>query len=88
RKNEMDMAVGNVVGSNVFNILLILGTAATISPVALLTENIIDIGILVAASLLLMLFSSSSKKIDRKEGAIMLIAYAIFLGYIIARAYL
>lgn len=88
KKNEMDMAVGNVVGSNVFNILLILGTAATISPVDLLTENIIDIAILVVASLLIMLFCKSSKKIGRKEGIIMLIAYGIFLGYIIARAYL
>ncbi|MBP5265299.1 MAG: calcium/sodium antiporter [Lachnospiraceae bacterium] len=88
KKNEMDMAVGNVVGSNVFNILLILGTAATISPVDLLTENIIDIAILVVASLLIMLFSRSSHKINRSEGAIMLLCYAGFLGYIIARAYL
>ena len=88
KKNEMDMAVGNVVGSNIFNILLILGTAATISPVALLTENIIDTVILVIASVILLVFGATSKKLDRKEGVIMLISYAVFLGYIIARAYL
>lgn len=88
KKNEMDMAVGNVVGSNVFNILLILGTAAAISPVALLPENIIDIVVLLAASLVIMAFSWSRKTIDRKEGVAMLVFYAAFLGYIIARAYL
>lgn len=42
RKNELDMAVGNVVGSNVFNILMVLGVAATISPITFLMENVID----------------------------------------------
>ena len=88
KKNEMDMAVGNVVGSNIFNVLLILGTAAAISPLALLTENLIDIVILVVASVVLLIFGATAKQLDRKEGIIMLISYAAFLGYIIARAYL
>ena len=88
KKNEMDMAVGNVVGSNIFNVLLILGTAAAISPLALLAENMIDIVILVVASVVLLIFGATAKQLDRKEGIIMLISYAAFLGYIIARAYL
>lgn len=88
KKNEMDMAVGNVVGSNIFNVLLILGTAAAISPLSLLTENLIDVVILVVASVVLLIFGATAQKIDRKEGIIMLVSYAGFLGYIIARAYL
>ena len=50
RKDEVDMALGNVIGSNIFNILLILGVAAAISPVTFLMENIIDIIILIIMS--------------------------------------
>lgn len=50
RKDEVDMALGNVIGSNIFNILFVLGIAASISPVAFLMENIIDIIILVVMS--------------------------------------
>ena len=53
RKNELDMAVGNVVGSNVFNILMVLGVAATISPITFLMENVIDIIVLLVFSLVL-----------------------------------
>ena len=52
RKHELDMAVGNVIGSNVFNILMILGAASTLSPVAFNAENVMDIGALIAFSLL------------------------------------
>ena len=51
RKNEVDMAVGNAVGSNIFNILMVLGVASAINPVALIRENIIDIVILIVFSL-------------------------------------
>lgn len=47
RKNELDMALGNVIGSNIFNILFVLGIAATISPITFIMENVIDIVILV-----------------------------------------
>ena len=43
RKNEVDMALGNAIGSNIFNILLVLGIAGAISPVAFIMENVIDI---------------------------------------------
>lgn len=50
RKNEIDMAVGNAVGSNIFNILMVLGIASAISPVSLISENVIDILVLVGFS--------------------------------------
>lgn len=85
RKNELDMAVGNVVGSNIFNILMVVGIAATISPIAFITENIIDIAILVVFSILVYLFCATKKKIDKTEGIIMILLYAAYMIYIIVR---
>lgn len=85
RKNEVDMAVGNVLGSNIFNILLILGVAGTISPMAFIMENIIDIVILTAASLLIYVFAWTKQKINRTEGIIMLLMYASYMVYICLR---
>ena len=85
RKNEVEMAVGNVLGSNVFNVLLILGVAGTISPMAFIMENVIDIAILTAASLLIYVFAWTKERIDRKEGIVMLAIYASYLVYICIR---
>ena len=85
RKNEVEMAVGNVLGSNIFNILLILGVAGTISPMAFIMENVIDIAILTGASLLIYMFSWTKERIDRKEGIVMLAMYASYLVYICIR---
>ena len=85
RKNELDMAIGNVVGSNVFNILMVLGIAASVSPIAFLTENVIDIVILLVFSLITWLFCVTKKKIGRMEGITMLVLYGIYLVYICIR---
>ena len=85
RKNEVDMALGNVIGSNIFNILFVLGIAASISPVAFLLENIIDIIILVIMSLIVMVFAWTSQTIKRNEGIFMLVVYAAYLVYICIR---
>lgn len=85
RKNEVDMALGNVIGSNIFNILFVLGIAAAISPITFVQENIIDIIVLTVMSLLVWGFAWSKKKIVRWEGAVMLLCYAVYLGYIINR---
>ena len=85
RKDEVDMALGNVIGSNIFNILLILGVAAAISPITFLTENIIDIVILIVMSLVVWIFAWTSKEINRKEGIMMLLMYAVYMVYICIR---
>lgn len=85
RKNEVDMALGNVIGSNVFNILFVLGIAGAISPIAFITENIFDIALLVIMSLIVWIFAWSKQKIERKEGIIMLLIYAAYLVYICIR---
>lgn len=85
RKNEVDMAVGNAVGSNIFNILMVLGISSAISPVALIRENIIDIVLLMVFSVMVWIFAGNRKKIERKEGIIMVVVYLVYCAYIIAR---
>lgn len=85
RKNELDMALGNVIGSNIFNVLFVLGIAASISPIEFVMENVIDILLLTAMSFLVWIFAWTSKKIRRLEGAVMLAVYLGYMGYIIVR---
>lgn len=85
KKNELDMALGNVIGSNIFNILFVLGIAASISPITFIMENVIDIAILIAMSVLVWVFCWTKQKLDRKEGIIMLLIYAAYLVYICIR---
>ena len=85
KKNELDMAVGNVVGSNVFNILMVLDIAATVSPIAFLTENVIDIVVLLVFSLITWVLCVTQKKLSKKEGILMLVLYTIYLVYICIR---
>ena len=85
KKDEVDMAVGNVIGSNIFNILLVLGVAAAISPVGFMMENMIDIAFLILVSVITLVFAWTSKEINRKEGIIMLLIYAVYMVYICIR---
>lgn len=85
RKNELDMAIGNVVGSNIFNVLLILGTAAAISPMNYLTVNAIDATILVVFSTIVWLICVKKKRLERPHGVLMLFMYVAYMVYIIVR---
>lgn len=85
KKNELDMAIGNVVGSNVFNILMILGVAAAVSPINFIMENVIDIIILLIFSLLVWVLCIRKNKLDKLEGVIMLAGYAAYMVYICLR---
>ena len=81
KKNETEMAVGNVLGSCIFNVLFILGVAGTISPMGFNMENVIDMAILIAVSLLAYVFGWTKNKIDRKEGIVLVVIYASYLVY-------
>ena len=85
KKKEVDMALGNVIGSNIFNILMVLGMAAAISPMAFLTENIIDIVILIVFSVIVWIMAWTKKELDRKEGILMVLLYAAYVVYICIR---
>lgn len=85
RKNQLEMAVGNVIGSNVFNILFVLGIAATISPIDFKVENIIDICVLIAFSVLIYIFCITKKSINKIEGGVMVALYVLFMVYVCLR---
>ena len=85
RKNEVDMAVGNAIGSNVFNILMVLGIASAISPISIITENIIDLCVLIAFTVCVWIFAGTKKKIGKIEGFAMVAFYAAYAVYIIIR---
>ena len=84
---KSDMALGNVLGSNIANILLILGVSATIHPLSMGGITIVDILMVVLSSLLLFVtaFTFRRKVIDRPEGAIFLAIYAAYIWYLIAQ---
>ena len=85
RKGEVDMALGNVVGSNIFNILFVLGIAAAISPVAFTMKNTVDTLVLIAMSLLVLMLCAPKKKLVRWHGALMLAIYAGYTTYLFMR---
>ena len=85
RKNEVDMALGNAIGSNIFNILMVLGIASAISPITFIQENMIDIIVLVVFSLIVWIMAWTKREIKRGEGIVMLLMYAVYTAYIIMR---
>ena len=85
KKNEVDMALGNAIGSNVFNILMVLGIASAISPISIITENIIDLCVLIVFTICVWIFAGTRKKIGRIEGFSMVALYLIYAVYIIIR---
>ena len=91
RKGNSGIAMGNAVGSCIFNILFILGMAGVISPMKLnsvsASEFFIDTGILIGVSALMMLFAFTKKKTSRVEGAVCVLIYVAYTAYIIMRAY-
>ncbi len=81
-KREYDMAVGNIVGSNIFNILFVLGTAAAIHPLPFNPAFIFDGAIAMMAVVMLMMFTARGAKLTRVGGIIFLVAYLVYLGYL------
>lgn len=84
-KGKSEMALGNVIGSNIANILLILGLSATIHPLTLGGITRIDLLTVLLSSLLLFVtaFTFRRKAVDRWEGAIFLVIYALYIGYLV-----
>ena len=87
KKGDSGIAMGNVVGSCILNILFILGMAGVISPMTADATFFIDTGILIAISAIMLLFAFTKKKTDRIEGTICVLMYAAYTAYIIMRAF-
>ncbi len=84
-RRHSDIAVGNIIGSSVFNILAVLGVSAVIRPVSYPDGFNADMGILVAATLFLfvVMFTGKRHRLDRWEAALMLLGYAGYIGYLL-----
>ena len=85
KKGNSDIALGNIVGSNIFNVLLVLGTTAAINPVPFPFTNLIDLIVLLGVSIYLAITARTGKKLSRLEGASYLIFYAGYLAYLLIR---
>ena len=84
RKGEYDIAIGNVVGSNIFNIGIVLGLPIAIfGNVSIGTFNILDLGFMFLSSLALFIFAGNDYKITKREGLFMLFMFVIYYGLII-----
>lgn len=81
KKGEVGLAVGNVVGSNIFNILLILGMSCALTPIAFAMESVIDTLVCIVVHIVMYVFCISGKEINRKEG---IISIAIYLAYMVS----
>ena len=83
RKGSSDIAIGNIVGSNIFNILFVVGISALIRPVAFAEGFRFDGAVSAAVSLLLILFCVKDRKLKRRHGAVMLAGYALYFAAIL-----
>ncbi len=80
RRGNADIAIGNIVGSNIFNILFVVGTSALITPLVFESKFIVDSIVAVVVGVLLWIFSFNGRSLNRVEGGLLLLGY---LGYFI-----
>ncbi len=83
RKGNADIAIGNVVGSSIFNILFVVGTSAIITPVLFESKFLIDFSVSILAGVLLWVCTFKSKLLKRPHGVIMLAVYAVYFVYLL-----
>lgn len=89
RKGENDMAIGNVVGSNILNILCILGVSGVISPITItgteLAYSLVDFALYIVICLIAYVFCVTERKINRAEGGVLVVFYIAYMAYAIVR---
>ncbi len=86
-KGKGQLALGNILGSNVFNILLILGTSAAIVPLSTAAMGLVDLAVLLMSSLMLILWTvtGSKNKLDRWEAVLMVLMYLAYIAYLFVK---
>lgn len=87
-KGDSGIAVGNVIGSNIFNILFVLGFSAVLSPIPVDISYMLDLVVMIIATLLVFVFSYTGNKINKKEAFIAIVIYIIYMYYSIMRGIL
>ena len=84
-KKESEIALGNIVGSNIFNIFFVLGASSVITPIAVNDKVFIDVIIMIVLTLILLFFARTGFRIGKREGILLAIAYVVYLVYVILR---
>lgn len=84
-KKQSEIAIGNIVGSNIFNILFVLGASSVISPLAVSGELFIDVILMIIFTILLLIFSRTRFTVGKSEGIILALAYILYFIYVILR---
>ena len=85
RKGETDLAIGNVIGSNIFNILFITGLTASVKPISLDMTAFMDIIFMTISSTLVFIMLQKNRRIGRMKGMCMLAMYVLYMSYILVR---
>lgn len=85
KKGETEIAIGNVIGSNIFNILLVLGLSTAISPITISVLALTDIIFMVAITVLLFLFMKKNSSLVKSQGIILVAIYIAYMAYTIMR---
>lgn len=85
KKGDSGLALGNAIGSNLFNILFILGMSAVISPLHGLGESVIDTVLLLGSAILLFVFARTGRRMTRSEGAACVLLYVAYTAYLFVR---
>lgn len=85
KKGENDIAIGNAIGSCIFNVLLILGFCSIIQPATVAWSSLFDVVLMLISVVMLFIFSFKTLKVNRWQGIVMIIMYAAYLTYIILR---
>lgn len=85
RKGQSDIAIGNVVGSNIFNILFILGASSLVKPIAVVSTMFTDLSVMLFTFVICFLFAKFKKEFTKKEGFILIALFICYMTYIIIR---
>lgn len=85
KKGENDIAIGNAIGSCIFNVILILGFCSIIQPATVAWSSLLDVVVMLISAVVIFLFSFKTLKVNRWQGIVMIIMYAAYLTYIILR---
>ena len=85
KKGENQLVIGNVIGSNIFNILFVLGASSAISAIPLDSSLLIDVLFMVAVTILCYIFGKTQDKYDKKEGIILIALFVVYMAFAILR---
>ena len=87
KKGENQLVIGNVIGSNIFNILFVLGASSAISAIPLDSSMLIDVLFMIFVTILCFIFGKTQDKYDKKEGTILIALFVVYMGFAIWRNY-